>query len=394
MVVVLKIVLFRYFSSSLFSAVYAVYYAHTAYPTPQMCGIPHSPSAGAGRLPHRDMRDTEQPSCPDQSSFPSGGRPATQAALDLAGRSLNLSVERWLGRAMPVAVPKILHQTWKSCTLPRRQQFWRDECRRKLSSDWSLRLHTDADNRAFIAREFPQYLGMYDSYDAHIKRVDAVRYFYLYRYGGVYMDLDFTCLRPLEELPLTPGRVALGFQHGTIHTMESVANAFIAAPPRHPFMAMLIRRLNATARVTYKGRVHPMKSTGCAWLTAAVKSWQQQFGHTGVLRIGHPGGYKLLADAAAANRTVTALEGAALTVHLRPRIFNSDFIYPQFHPCKCDPRTRCDTPRELARCPQGLDMDKAVVTTFWTGAWVEQLQREMNASLRAAHVVGRRKAGK
>ena len=81
-------------------------------------------------------------------------------------------------------------------------------------------------------------------------------------------------------------------------------------------------------------------------------------------------------------------------MHLRPRIFNSDFIYPQFHPCKCDPRTRCDTPSELARCPQGLDMDKAVVTTFWTGAWVEQLQREMNASLRAARAVGRRKAGK
>ena len=56
-------------------------------------------------------------------------------------------------------------------------------------------LHTDADNRAFIAREFPKYLGLYDGYDTHIKRVDAVRYFLLYRYGGVYMDLDMTCLR-------------------------------------------------------------------------------------------------------------------------------------------------------------------------------------------------------
>ena len=46
-------------------------------------------------------------------------------------------------------------------------------------------LHTDADNRAFIAREFPEYLGLYDGYDTHIKRVDAVRYFLLYRYGGV-----------------------------------------------------------------------------------------------------------------------------------------------------------------------------------------------------------------
>lgn len=59
-------------------------------------------------------------------------------------------------------------------------------------------LHTDADNRAFIAREFPEYLGLYDGYDTHIKRVDAVRYFLLYRYGGVRLH------GPRHDVPLRP----------------------------------------------------------------------------------------------------------------------------------------------------------------------------------------------
>ena len=91
------------------------------------------------------------------------------------------------------------------------------------------------------------------------------------------MDLDFTCLRPLEELPLTAGRVSLGFQSGSIQTSESVANAFMVAPPRHPFIAMLIERLRQTARLRYWTphagfKVHPMKSTGCGFLTRAVRA--------------------------------------------------------------------------------------------------------------------------
>ena len=35
----------------------------------------------------------------------------------------------------------------------------------------------------------------------NIKRVDSIRFLYLYRYGGVYMDTDYACLRPWAEVP-------------------------------------------------------------------------------------------------------------------------------------------------------------------------------------------------
>lgn len=328
------------------------------------------------------MAEPHQPTCPDQPRLPTGGRAATLAALELARHSPGESLKQWMARPRAAAVPKVLHQTWKNCTLPWRQAFWREECRRVLPDDWTLRLHTDDDNRAFIAREFPAYLELYDSYDVNIKRIDAVRYFYLYRYGGVYMDLDFTCLKPLEALPLTPGHASMGFQRFTIHDIESIANAFMVAPPRHPFIASIIHRLNSSSRLLYHSKVHPMKATGCAFLTTAVERWQRNYNNTGVLRIGHPRGYKALAADAAANRTLTTLQGAALTVHLRPRIFNSDWMASgaRSHPCGCDQKLGCASRRELNGCQKNRLLTDAVVTTFWTHNWIDSMQKEVRAA--------------
>ena len=38
-----------------------------------------------------------------------------------------------------------------------------------------MALWTDDANRAFIAAHYPAHLPMYDGYDVHIKRVDAIR---------------------------------------------------------------------------------------------------------------------------------------------------------------------------------------------------------------------------
>ena len=40
---------------------------------------------------------------------------------------------------------------------------------------------------------------MFKDYPEPIMRADAIRYFLLYEYGGVYVYLDFEALRPLDE---------------------------------------------------------------------------------------------------------------------------------------------------------------------------------------------------
>ena len=82
---------------------------------------------------------------------------------------------RWTAaRAQPI--PLILHQTWRTCELPRRRAAWRRRCAAQLGANWTLKLWSDADNHALVARAFPHLTRIFDSYDKPIKRVDATRY--------------------------------------------------------------------------------------------------------------------------------------------------------------------------------------------------------------------------
>src|ERR1700755_3694858 len=98
-----------------------------------------------------------------------------------------------------------IFQTWKSKTsLPDNFRYWHSTIVGK-NPDFAVTLWDDADNRNFIAGNFPWFLSIYDQLPAEIYRVDCVRYFYLYAYGGFYIDLDTECLAPLAKYAAHPG---------------------------------------------------------------------------------------------------------------------------------------------------------------------------------------------
>ncbi len=53
-----------------------------------------------------------------------------------------------------------------------------------------IQLWTDEKSREFIKAEYPWFLDTFDGYPHPIQRSDAIRYFVLAHYGGVYIDLD------------------------------------------------------------------------------------------------------------------------------------------------------------------------------------------------------------
>eukprot|EP00964_Phaeocystis_antarctica_P152697 scaffold120703_cov75-Phaeocystis_antarctica.AAC.5 len=128
--------------------------------------------------------------------------------LPLTPAAIAAAAARWHAQLDQHLIPRLLHYTWSDCSsVPPRQSAWQKGCARvnPLHQQW---LWSDDDNHALVATHYPQFLDLYDSYDEHMKRVDAARLFYLHRFGGTYMDmdLDFACLRPLDELPLASGR--------------------------------------------------------------------------------------------------------------------------------------------------------------------------------------------
>src|SRR6201986_68484 len=134
-------------------------------------------------------------------------------------------------------IPKIIHQTWKSAVLPEHFQMLADTWK-EYQPDWQLMLWTDEMNRDFIKTNYPHFLNNYDGYPSHIQRADAIRYFLLYHYGGVYVDLDFECLQNIQEL-LTDEDCVFGLEpneHCKRFGREKIiGNAFMAAIPSHPF---------------------------------------------------------------------------------------------------------------------------------------------------------------
>jgi len=176
------------------------------------------------------------------------------------------------------SIPKIIHQTWKDKHVPPNciplQRTWLTH-----HPDWEYRLWTDIDNRAFISQHYAWFLPIYDSYPENIMRADAIRYFLLYHYGGLYVDLDFECLRPLDSL-LIGKQVVIALEPSEHLEKELVqqcsfkyllCNALMASQPKHPFWEWIFQNL-----LTYQNADGPLNVTGPFMLTRAYDSFSQR----------------------------------------------------------------------------------------------------------------------
>lgn len=91
-------------------------------------------------------------------------------------------------------IPRIIHQTYKNNhSIPSLWLRTMESCKRE--KEFKFILWTDEQIDEFIKTEYPEYYTkVFIKYPYNIQRVDAFRYFVLYTYGGIYMDLDIGCV--------------------------------------------------------------------------------------------------------------------------------------------------------------------------------------------------------
>jgi mannosyltransferase OCH1-like enzyme len=164
------------------------------------------------------------------------------------------------------SIPKIVFQTWKTRQPPTNFTYWSTSFQR-LNPDFQHVLWDDADNREFIASDYPWFLTFYDSYPREIFRADIVRFFFLYRFGGLYADLDTECLRPLGQT-LARADIVLGRMGNDPTFPHSIPNAMMASAPGQLFWLLAIAI--AIERIIECGNVQRMDDNGPEQLTGPI----------------------------------------------------------------------------------------------------------------------------
>ena len=98
-----------------------------------------------------------------------------------------------------VRIPKIIHQIWLGSPVP--------ECFKAYMSSW-VEFHLDGWQYMLWTEKEIAELDLYnkqfyDDTDNYGIKADLARIEILYLYGGVYVETDFECLRPLDILHYT-----------------------------------------------------------------------------------------------------------------------------------------------------------------------------------------------
>lgn len=175
---------------------------------------------------------------------------------------LALRYDAWRSRNTPCerSIPRIIHQIWIGKGLPEKYtaicSSWKDQ-----NPTFEYRLW---DERAILD------LGDFESRNAFIRakstgeKSDIARYEILRRFGGIYADTDFECLKPFDSLT-----ERCSFLAGNLFGPNPyLCNAIIGSSPGHPVIEELCRRTKTGSRSTELMDI--IEATGPGLLTRVV----------------------------------------------------------------------------------------------------------------------------
>ncbi len=151
-------------------------------------------------------------------------------------------------------IPKIIHQTWRSDTLPSIFQNIYD-INKELNKDFEFKLwyHTPGPPMIddFIKKEYPDIYHIFSRCKYGVQKADIARIAILHHYGGIYFDLDMLCLKSLDTLiDYNSDNVFLAMEPAEqtkrlFNNDNILCNAFIAVPPKHPLLKEALDNIKA-----------------------------------------------------------------------------------------------------------------------------------------------------
>uniref|UniRef100_A0A7S4DRE6 Alpha 1,4-glycosyltransferase domain-containing protein n=1 Tax=Lotharella globosa TaxID=91324 RepID=A0A7S4DRE6_9EUKA len=274
----------------------------------------------------------------------------------------------------PQSIPKIIHQTWKSAdAVPNSVSAFMSSWMH-VNPEWTHIFWSDEDNRKLVEANLPMLLPVFDMLKP-VEQADISRILYLYYFGGVYADMDFESLKPMETImDLLEKEKATGFigSEPRAHTrlLEHkkgllFSNAILGSVGGEPFWLALV--LKIIIGLSSSVRSDPVSTTGPRILT---KTYLQYY----------------CVDTYQRNRTRALRDAQASIVGL-----DDDYFYPQVAMWnlknmlrQCDPEAvRDDEERSLCRTLTKIAFNKtaghtenSVAVHHWMCSWCRGVKAE------------------
>lgn len=177
---------------------------------------------------------------------------------------------------------RIIHQVWFG-TIPNNKEakktyekfkIYRDSWKIKnptwFHMEWSKKLSDE-----IVKTYFPEHYDMYRQYPYEIQRCDLVRYFCLYRYGGIYADMDYYCNRSFDDALIEfPNSFYLVNTPNVGNTY--VSNSLMYSEMGHVFWRRLFMEMekNRDSPIYYSRHLEIMYTTGPGILTRVYNKYK------------------------------------------------------------------------------------------------------------------------
>jgi len=135
-------------------------------------------------------------------------------------------------------IPKKIHQIWFGGDLPNGYKRFTDTWK-QFHPEWEYKLWTDMDVDSIRFEK----KGIFNACNNNGMKSDIFRYEILRQQGGIYIDTDFECLKPFDDLTYLDFFTGIAYDGNAI-----LYNGLIATIPHHPIIEMCASSLNTQYR--------------------------------------------------------------------------------------------------------------------------------------------------
>lgn len=137
-------------------------------------------------------------------------------------------------------IPKYIHQTWKSTEMSEEYASWALSWK-QYHPDYLHILWLDNDND-LLAQEFPEYVSIYNNFPLIIEKLDFTRLLYLYKFGGIYADLDYIAYKNVPDTFTEIGDVYINtaYKNPRNFITEVFQNSLMISEPNNNFIKLII----------------------------------------------------------------------------------------------------------------------------------------------------------